>query len=82
MNKSPDNKALLASIGSWDWQPKTLKAQFGQLTLSDLQFEVGKEEDLLSRIGIRLNKKRQEIIDLLNSLKPTYFVSSIGSRKN
>lgn len=82
MNKSPDNKALLASIGNWDWQPKKLKAQFGQLTLSDLQFEVGKEDDLLGRIGIRLNKKRQEIIDLLNNLRPTFYISRISNKKN
>ena len=42
----------------------------------------GKEEELLSRIGKRLNKKRQEIIDLLNSLRPTYYISRISERKN
>ncbi len=82
MNKSPLSKELLASIGNWDWQPQILKLQFGQLTLSDVQFEVGKEEELLGRIGKRLNKKRQEIIDLLNNLRPTHYFSRINDRKN
>lgn len=82
MNKSPLSKEFFVSIGNWDWQPQALKLQFGQLTLSDVQFEVGKEEELLSRIGKRLNKKRQEIIDLLNSLRPTYYISRIRDRKN
>ena len=82
MNKSPLSKELLVSIGNWDWQPQALKLQFGALTLSDVQFEVGKEEELLSRIGKRLNKKRQDVIDLLNSLRPAYYISRISDRKN
>ncbi len=82
MHKLPLSKELLMSIGNWDWQPQMLKLQFGQLTLSDVQFEVGKEEELLGRIGKRLNKKRQEIIDLLNSLLPTYIMLRISDRKN
>ncbi len=82
MNNSQLSKELLLSIGNWDWQPQKLKLQFGQLTLSDVPFEVGKEEALLSRIGKRLNKKRQDIIDLLNSLRPTYYISRRSDRKN
>ena len=82
MNKSQLSKEFLASIRNWDWQPKKLKSQFGQLTLSDVHLEVGKEEELLGRIGKRLNKKRQDIIDLLNNLRPAYYISRSIDRKN
>lgn len=57
-------------IGNWDWQPQILKEQFGQLTLSDVTFEFGKKDDMLTRIGIRLNKSRFEVNNILKRLKP------------
>ena len=50
------NNELFRNIGNWDWQPKKLKEQFGQLRLSDVALDVGKENDLLTRIGNRINK--------------------------
>jgi hypothetical protein len=70
MDYIPDYYRPKTFIGNWDWQPQKLKQQFGQLTISDLRFEIGKENDLLTRIGIRLNKKLPEVINILKKLKP------------
>ncbi|MDC3220110.1 general stress protein CsbD [Saprospiraceae bacterium] len=69
MNKSIGNIRLYMVIGNWDWQPQKLKEQYGQLLYNDLKFEVGKENDLLTRIGIRLNKTHQEVINILKRLR-------------
>ena len=54
-------------IGNWKTLSKRLNAKFAQLTESDLKFEIGKEEDLIKRIETRLHKKREEVIQLLNT---------------
>ncbi|WP_118953572.1 hypothetical protein [Taibaiella helva] len=57
-------------IGDWAPQSKLLKEKFPQLTTSDLQFEPGKEEELLGRIETRLNKKREEVINIVKKGMP------------
>lgn len=52
-------------VGDWSNQSKQLKKKFPALTDVDLKFENGKEEDLVERLTIKLNKKRPEVIDLL-----------------
>lgn len=51
--------------GDWNTQSKQLKEKFSQLTDADLRFETGHENDLLSRIETRLNKKREEVINII-----------------
>jgi len=53
-------------ITNWDASSKKLKEQFSQLTDADLKFEAGKENELLNRIETRINKKRSEVIDMIN----------------
>lgn len=64
-NKSKEQQPAF-KITNWNDSSKKLKEQFSQLTETDLKFETGKEEDLLKRIENRLNKKRSEVIDLIN----------------
>jgi hypothetical protein len=52
--------------GNWENQSKQLKGKFSQLTDSDLKFEPGKENDLLDRVEKRLNKNREEVINIIN----------------
>ena len=52
--------------GNWEAQSKQLKEKFSQLTDADLKFEIGKENELLSRMETKLNKKREEVIDIIN----------------
>ena len=57
--------------GNWSTLAKNLKKKFAQLTESDLKFEVGKENDLITRIETRLHKKREEVILLLKNAQMT-----------
>lgn len=52
--------------GDWAAQSKILKEKFSQLTDADLKFEPGKEPELLTRIETKLNKKREEVINIIN----------------
>lgn len=63
-NQKNPNQAFKIN-GNWDNQAKQIKAKFPQLTDSDLKFETGKEEELLGRIETKLNKKREEVINII-----------------
>ncbi len=56
--------------GDWDEQAKVLKGKFSQLTDSDLKFETGKESELLGRLESKLNKKREEVINIIQKGQP------------
>lgn len=65
-----ENFELFKITKDWSWQSKLiLKGKFGQLTLTDLRFEKGKENELLNRIGSRLDKTCQEVSNILKKLK-------------
>ena len=40
----------------------------GQLTLADVNFETGKEFELLTKLVVRLNKSYHEVINILKKL--------------
>ena len=68
MDQSHNSKSFKI-FKDWDWQSKLLlKEKFGQLTLADVKFEIGKESELLRRLGRRLNKPHQEIKRILMNL--------------
>lgn len=56
--------------GDWDAQAKQLKNKFSQLTDSDVKFETGKESELLGRLQSKLNKKREEVIQIIQKGQP------------
>jgi hypothetical protein len=56
--------------GNWANQSKELKSKYAQLTDADLKFEAGKENDLLQRVETRLNKKREEVINIIKKGQP------------
>lgn len=56
--------------GNWDTQSKELQSKFNQLTDSDLKYEPGKEDELLERVESRLNKKRDEVINIIKKGQP------------
>ncbi|HJV19923.1 MAG TPA: hypothetical protein VJ552_08620 [Sediminibacterium sp.] len=51
--------------GDWSIQAGKLKEKFPDLTDDDLKFETGKEADLLSKLGKRLNKNLEETTAIL-----------------
>jgi hypothetical protein len=54
----------------WSVLSQQLKEKFSQLTDSDLKFEPGKEGELLTRMETRLNKKREEVINIIKKGQP------------
>lgn len=56
--------------GNWKEQAKVLKEKYSLLTDADLKFETGKENELLGRVETRLNKKRQEVINIIKKGQP------------
>lgn len=66
----PNTNGEFKMAGDWDAQSKELKGKFSQLTDSDLKFEPGKENDLLKRVETRLNKKRDEVINIIKKVQP------------
>ena len=58
--------------GSWHTMARRLQEKFAELTDADLKLEAGKEEALLIRIENRLNKKREEVINIIKKGQPTH----------
>lgn len=56
--------------GDWTKQSKALREKYSQLTDSDLKFEAGKENELLKRMETRLNKNRNEVINIIKKGQP------------
>lgn len=68
MDTTKDTTTETLTIGGdWDAQSKELKTKYAQLTDADLKFEKGKEQELITRVQTRLNKKRGEVIELIRS---------------
>jgi len=51
--------------GDWSIQADKLKIKFPTLTDDDLKFETGKENELLGKVGKRLNKNLEETTAIL-----------------
>ncbi len=56
--------------GNWENQRDELQKKFSQLTQDDLKFEPGHENELLKRMETRLNKGRQEVINIIKKGNP------------
>lgn len=56
--------------GDWAAQAKQLKEKYPQLTDADLKFVVGGEKELLKKMETRLNKKEDEVINLIKKVQP------------
>ncbi len=64
---SPENPGAPFRIrGDWPKRARQLKERYPQLTEADVWFEPGNENELLSRMGKRLNKNRSEVISLIH----------------
>lgn len=71
MDTSQNKSAEAFKItGDWKVQSTQLKEKFAQLTDSDLAFEPGKEEELLTRVTTKLNKNREEVINIIKKGQP------------
>jgi hypothetical protein len=70
--ETPEQKEVKAFeiIGNWDLQSRQLKLKFPLLTDADMRFEKGKEEEFLTRIGLKINKGREEVINIIKRGQP------------
>ena len=66
-NKPAENFKI---SGDWSKQSKQFQEKYSQLTDEDLKFEAGKENDLLNRVESKLNKKREEVINIIKKVQP------------
>jgi hypothetical protein len=62
-NKTPGKFKI---TGNWSVQSKALKEKFLQLTDADLKIETGKKDGLLTRVETKLNKRREEVTNIIN----------------
>lgn len=66
MDKVQEKKDVGFKITTnWDKHAKVLQEKYPSLTDSDLKFEPGKESELVGRISTRLNKKQDEVINIV-----------------
>lgn len=61
----------LKITGNWENSAKQLREKHSNLSVEDLKFEPGKENELLSRIGSRLGKNKTEIVSMINNIQST-----------
>jgi hypothetical protein len=75
--KPPNEKDSLGISGDWNSKSKLLRRRFPQLTHSDLKTENNDENSLLERIEKRLNKKREEVIEIIKNTLPNKFINNL-----
>lgn len=51
--------------GDWGRQSTLLQEKFPELTDDDLEFEEGKEDELIRRMEVRLNIKHDEVVNII-----------------
>jgi uncharacterized protein YjbJ (UPF0337 family) len=54
--------------GNWNQIKGRVKQKWGELTDDDLRYEEGQDEELIGRIQEKTGRRREEIIDYINSL--------------
>ena len=59
---------LIDIMGSWKEQKVKLKKRFVKLRDSDLILEVGKKEEMITKLEIKLGKTRAELQNILAGL--------------
>jgi uncharacterized protein YjbJ (UPF0337 family) len=51
--------------GDWGRQSSLLQEQYPELTDDDLEFEEGREDELIRRLEVRLNKNHDEVVKII-----------------
>jgi uncharacterized protein YjbJ (UPF0337 family) len=54
--------------GNWEQQRVKLKAKFNTLKDSDLTFEVGKKEEMMDQLQVKLGKTKDELKAIIETL--------------
>lgn len=56
-------------MGNWNEQTRKLKSKYSQLTDNDLEYKIGKEDDIIRRVQDRLKKNRDEVVNILRNVQ-------------
>ncbi|WP_276499151.1 YtxH domain-containing protein [Pontibacter litorisediminis] len=64
----PQEEYDLVMHGSWEDVKRQMRQNYGELTEDDLNYEPGRENELLDRLQVRMGKTRDEIKRMLNDL--------------
>jgi uncharacterized protein YjbJ (UPF0337 family) len=54
--------------GNWNDQKSKLKKKFPALTDKDLFFEIGKKNEMLTNLQVKLDKTKEELQELIEAL--------------
>lgn len=54
--------------GNWNVIKGKLKQEYGELTDDDLQYQEGKEDELIGRIQDKIGKTKEELKDWVDSI--------------
>ncbi|HYH56966.1 MAG TPA: CsbD family protein [Anseongella sp.] len=54
--------------GKWNQVKGKLKQSYGSLTDDDLQYEEGREDELIGRLQEKLGKSREEVREMLRDI--------------
>jgi uncharacterized protein YjbJ (UPF0337 family) len=54
--------------GNWNEQKGRLKQKFALLTDNDLMFGVGKKDEMLGRLQIKLGKTKKQLFSIIEAL--------------
>jgi len=60
-----ENKATLS--GNWNEQKTRLKKEFPALTDKDLFFEIGRKNEMLAKLQVKLGKTKEELQRIINA---------------
>ena len=53
---------------TWDEQKEKLKVKFSNLTDEDLNYEEGKRDEMLDRVGTKIGKTQEELAVIIAGL--------------
>lgn len=60
--------AISETAGNWEEQKDKLKQKFAALTDNDLLFLMGKKEEMIAKLQLKLGKTREEINKIIAAL--------------
>ena len=58
----------IGEVGSWNERKRKLKLKFGYLTDTDLVWLVGRKEEMLGKLQLKLGKTREELLGIIAKL--------------
>ena len=80
MKNGEENERRFEVGKNWNNQKMRLKQKFPQLTDADLRFEPGKEFEMLTKVGAKLDLKLDEVIRILNRVKEESLTDKVSGK--